>query len=81
MSEERKNRIKRKIKHYTPEIIVVLTVIAGLAAIPFIKKSMNPAELLIPVPNDGTKFLVLEQVQTNLFSDLDTSKLYYVNPA
>lgn len=74
-----REKIKRNLKHYAPEIIVVsLSIVAGLAGFRYIVKSMNSDELLIAVPNDGSKFLVLEWLQDDLWGDLDSSSVYSI---
>lgn len=50
MNQEKLNKLKRNIKHYTPELIVAgLVVAAGVAAVCMYKKpSQTPADLVLP---------------------------------
>lgn len=46
MTNTKSANLKRKIKHYTPEIIVGATVVAGAVALVYLAKSLNaPIEL------------------------------------
>lgn len=41
MTNEKLAKLKRKVKHYTPEIIVGATIVAGVIAAVWIKKELS----------------------------------------
>lgn len=75
--------IKQKIKRHTPEIVGTAVAVLGVAVAVYIKKSTS-ATGLVKEPDRlaGGNHIVLENVQSNLWRDMDEpDNLYYLNAA
>lgn len=71
-------QIKEKIKRHTPEIVGTAVAVLAVVVTVYIKKSTSATGLVKePARLAGGNHIVLENVQSNLWRDMDEPDNYY----